>query len=203
MQEEKQSGRMEGFSDGVFGIAMTLLVLELRVPTDSARLAHDLAVLAPKYFAFALSFATILIMWVNHHGIFLYVRRFDAHILFSNGLLLLFVTFMPFPTALLGDYLLTSQGRVAAAVYALSFVAINLSWILMWHSIRHRRKVVAPRITDHDVRALDRSLAIGLGAYVVAAALALVSAVASAALVLLIAVFWTVQAFRRHEVTLA
>lgn len=200
--EKKQSVRLEGFSDGVFAIAVTLLVLELRVPEHSSDLFAGLVALGPKYFAFVLSFSTILIMWVNHHALFLQVRNLDAHALFSNGLLLLFVTFIPFPTAVLGDYLFSAQGRVAAGLYAVSFLAINLAWILMWHSIRHRRHIIAPALKDHDVRAIDRSLIVGFGSYSLAVALAFVNAIASVLLVLVLAIFWTLQAFRRHEVTL-
>src|SRR5262249_9069048 len=125
--EAKNTSRVEAFSDGVFAIAITLLVLELQPPQGSD-LLRGLLNLWPSYLSFALSFTTILIMWVNHHGTFLYLRKVDAHILFMNGLLLLFVTFVPFPTTVLARHLLDAGdgARVAAAFYALTFVGINV-----------------------------------------------------------------------------
>jgi uncharacterized membrane protein len=196
--QDKGTARLDAFSDGVFAIAITLLVLELRVPDGD--LLHGLAALWPKYLSFALSFVTILIMWVNHHGLFLALRKSDAHILFTNGFLLLFVTFVPFPTAVLGDRLLTEDGRAAAGLYALTFVAINAAWAFLWHAISHRRAEVAPDITDHDKRTIDVSLAIGFVCYAGAAAIAFWSALASVAVCMLLAVFWTVQAFRPRGV---
>jgi uncharacterized membrane protein len=195
--DAKNTSRAEAFSDGVFAIAITLLVLELRPPTGD--LLGGLLDLWPGYLSFALSFATILIMWVNHHGLFLLLRKVDAHILFTNGFLLLFVTFVPFPTAVLGAHLLTEDSRVAAGFYALTFVAINVAWVFMWQSIRHRRREVAPAVSDHDARTLDMSLAIGFVSYAAAVALAFWNALASVGLCMLLAIFWTVQAFRRHE----
>jgi uncharacterized membrane protein len=192
---------MDAFSDGVFAIAITLLVLEIR-PPEEGDLLHGLAHLWPKYFSFVLSFATILIMWVNHHGLFRNVRRVDAHVMFTNGLLLLFITFVPFPTAVLGDYMTVrgteADARVAAAFYALTFVCINIAWAVMWHSIQHRRHAVAPGIDDHQAKTISRSLVVGFAAYSSAMVLAAVNAVASVVLCMLIAVFWTYQAFRYH-----
>jgi uncharacterized membrane protein len=105
--EEKQTGRLEAFSDGVFAIAMTLLALELKVPhpaeRTSAALASALAHEWPSYFAFITSFFTVLIMWVHHHVIFRLVHRTDATLLFANGFLLLLVTVVPFRKAVLDE----------------------------------------------------------------------------------------------------
>ena len=203
---DKETGRVEAFSDGVFAIALTLLVLELRLPDADAAgwtgLLRELAHLWPKFLSFALSFATILIMWVNHHGTFRYIRRVDAHLLFTNGLLLLFVTFVPFPTAVLGDFLTVKgtsfDARVAAGFYALTYVAINIAWVLMWQSITHNQKHVAPDMTAHDRKQITASLVVGFVSYSAAVALAFFNAVASVVLCMLLAVFWTWQAFRYH-----
>ena len=114
-QQEKETGRIEAFSDGVFAIAITLLILEIKVPN-----AHDLGAgglgaallrLWPSYLAFVTSFATILVMWVNHHKLFRHIRRSDDAFLFLNGLLLLFVTSVPFPTSLVAEYLQRPEAR--------------------------------------------------------------------------------------------
>src|SRR5262249_53867686 len=121
--DEKETGRIEAFSDGVFAIAVTLLVLELKVPHladggANGSLGRALAAQWPSYVALVTSFFTILVMWANHHRIFDLVRRIDAPFLYSNGLLLLCVTVVPFPTALLAEYFRKPGGPVAAAVYA-------------------------------------------------------------------------------------
>src|SRR6267154_1601546 len=105
-KHEKETGRLEAFSDGVFAIAITLLALELKVPhlesggrVTSAAIAAGLANQWPSYFAFVTSFFTVLIMWVHHHAIFRLVQRADVTLLFANGFLLMLVTVVPFPTA--------------------------------------------------------------------------------------------------------
>ncbi|MGH6626885.1 MAG: TMEM175 family protein [Burkholderiaceae bacterium] len=107
MQQDEGTGRIEAFSDGVFAIAITLLVLNIKVPSHTAvgqqGLAHLLAALWPSYLAFITSFITIRVIWVKHHWMFTLIQRSDHAFLYWNGLLLLFVTFLPFPTALLAD----------------------------------------------------------------------------------------------------
>src|SRR5215469_2591255 len=101
-----ETGRVEAFSDGIFAIAATLLVLDLKVPQTGGRtLASALRSQWPTYLAFVTSFATILIMWINHHRIFTLIGRSDDRLLFYNGLLLFGVTLVPFPTALVAEYL--------------------------------------------------------------------------------------------------
>src|ERR1700761_2870287 len=111
---EKETGRLEAFSDGVFAIAITLLVLELKVPhlatgeePTSAGLRFSLLRQWPSYLALFTSFFTVLIMWVHHHTIFKLVRKADARLLFANGFLLLLVSVVPFPTAVVAEYLAT------------------------------------------------------------------------------------------------
>src|SRR6266536_5037577 len=96
--------RVEAFSDGVFAIAITLLILEIRVPHVDHGLWAGLVALWPSYVAFLMSFAVILIMWVNHHELLRMVGGVTYPFLFTNGLLLLTVTFVPFPTAVLAAY---------------------------------------------------------------------------------------------------
>src|SRR3954466_11846030 len=106
-QDEKETGRVEAFSDGVFAIAITLLVLDLKVPPDAGSNAELWAALVgqwPIYFAFLSSFLVILIMWINHHRLFTHIRRTDNVLMMLNGLLLLGITVVPFPTRLLAEY---------------------------------------------------------------------------------------------------
>ena len=134
--KEGGTSRLEAFSDGVFAIAITLLVLDLKVPSvqpaEPAALAEALGKGWPSYLTFLLSFATILIMWVYHHRLFQSVRRSETRLLFSNGFLLLLVTAVPFPTALVGAYLTTPAASVACATYAGFFALIDLGYNLLW-----------------------------------------------------------------------
>jgi len=109
--------RVEAFSDGVFAIAITLLILEIRVPHVDHGLWNGLLALWPSYVAFLLSFVVILIMWVNHHELLRMVDGISYPFLFANGLLLLTITFVPFPTAVLAAHLGTPEARTAVTFY--------------------------------------------------------------------------------------
>lgn len=142
MPKENETGRIEAFSDGVFAIAITLLVIEIKVPNHelvaTQGLAQSLAALWPSYLAFLTSFATILIIWVHHHWIFVLIKRHDHPLFYWNGLLLLLVTFVPFPTALLAEYLLHPEGKVAANFYTGTFLAISLAFDALWRHASQR-----------------------------------------------------------------
>jgi uncharacterized membrane protein len=142
MNEERETVRVEAFSDGVFAIAMTLLVTEIKVPTHALvamkGLPQSLVALWPSYLAFLTSFVTILVIWVHHHWVFALIRRADHPFLYWNGLLLLCVTFVPFPTALLSDYLLHPEAKVAAHLYTGTFLAILLAFDALWRHASRR-----------------------------------------------------------------
>lgn len=164
MQEEKETTRIETFSDSVFAIAATLLVLGIKVPSHESvtdlGLAHSLAALWPAYLAFFSSFVTVLVIWVQHHGIFTHVRKVDHTLLYWNGLLLLVVTFIPFPTGLLAEHLLHPHAKMAANIYTGNLLVISVVFQLLWRhvskqgrllqtsSIRSKQDVTA-RITKH------------------------------------------------------
>jgi uncharacterized membrane protein len=126
--------RLEAFSDGVFAIIVTLLVLELRVPhiehaQSVAELAGALLALAPKFVSWVISFAIVCVVWLNHHRVLDQFRGVNNGVFWMNALLLLGVSFIPFPTALLGDYpsnpLAVAFFGVALALMGLAFVAIR------------------------------------------------------------------------------
>ena len=142
-----ESRRIDAFSDGVFAIAITLLILELRAPdldgaASNGELWRALRGLWPSYLAFVFSFVVILIMWVNHHGLFLMARDVDGLVKFANGPLLLMVTFVPFPTAVLARHLGTPAADAAAAFYCGTFVAISVTYNLLFYAIAFRRRLV-------------------------------------------------------------
>ena len=130
-KEDKETGRVEAFSDGVFAIAITLLVLDLKVP-QSGRLLDGLLAMWPVFAAYLISFAFILIMWINHHWMFQHIVRIDSTFLQLNGLLLLGVTVVPFPTSMVSQYLFTAEQTVAVAVYSGWFLLIALFFNVLW-----------------------------------------------------------------------
>lgn len=127
----KETTRVEAFSDGVFAVAITLLVLDLKVPIEPP-LLQALAAEWPLFVAYLISFAFILIMWVNHHWMFQHIVRIDSTFMLLNGLLLLGVTLVPFPTSLVAQYILTDEQRTATAIYSGWFFLIAIFFNLMW-----------------------------------------------------------------------
>ena len=139
MTATNETTRIEAFSDGVFAIAITLLVLDLKVPRElSEGRTLDQILLAqwPGYLAFITSFLTILIMWVNHHRMFTLIGRSDHRLLFYNGLLLMGVTLVPFPTALVAEFLRHDGERTAALVYSGTFIFIAICFNLLSDGLR-------------------------------------------------------------------
>ncbi|MBI1795449.1 MAG: DUF1211 domain-containing protein [Candidatus Eisenbacteria bacterium] len=190
--DEKETQRLEAFSDGVFAIAITLLVLEFKVPRDAAaRLGRALLADWPSYLGFLTSFATIGIMWINHHRIFGLVQRVDHMLLILNGLLLLGVTFTPYPTAVLASYLGHPGEKVAAAFYSGTFVCIAIAFNLLWRYMSSKRARLMRVAHDHpEVVATHAQYRFGPLFYVVAFAVAFWNATASLALNLAFAAFF-------------
>ena len=177
-----RTSRLEAFSDGVFAIAATLLVLELRVPSDTTDLSGALLRLWPAYAAYLVSFLTIGIIWVNHHTLLAHCRRVDRRFLYLNLMLLIAVGIVPFPTALVGQYILSERGATAALiVYGLGalFIAIAFSGVFLYATYDHR--LVGDADAARRVREEGRLFPIGLAAYSLGIALAFVAPIASLA----------------------
>src|SRR5258705_5357201 len=129
------SGRVEAFSDGVFAIAITLLILDVAVPprdsTPSGGLAEALGHQWPSYFAYLVSFLVIGIIWVNHHTVFANVRRVDRGGLFTNLALLLTGSAIPFPTHPFGEELTPgTHSHIAAGIYTATMLALGVRYSL-------------------------------------------------------------------------
>ncbi len=136
MSESSPNVRLEAFSDGVFAIALTLLIIDIRIPPDTeinstAELWLALKHILPSISAFILSFVIILITWVNHHNGAKLIARTNAAFIYSNGLLLLTVVFIPFPTSLIGEYILTDHAAPAVVLYNAVIVLQSIAWILI------------------------------------------------------------------------
>lgn len=192
---EKETNRLEAFSDGVFAVAITLLVFNLNVPNlgktvTSGVLAQQLFAQWPAYLAFVISFATILIMWVSHHSLFKLVYRSNPSFMFANGFLLLLVTIVPFPTRLVAEYLNTSAAATACAVYAGLFVIINLAYNILWWSAAYYHHLLRPDIPQSVIRAHTRNYLFGLPCYLVAMVLAFWNPIASFGICSLLWLFW-------------
>jgi len=161
---EKETDRLESFSDGVFAVAITLLVFNLRVPhlpgaISGPALGGALFKQWPSYLTFMTSFATILIIWASHHGIFKLVYRADTPFLFANGLLLLGVSVVPFPTSLVAQYLITPAAPLACAVYTEVFVVINLAYNLLRWAVMREGRLLHPRVEPRLVKRLTQPAA--------------------------------------------
>lgn len=133
-----ETARIEAFSDGVFAVAITLLIFNVHVPSaSSGHLGSALAGQWPAYVAFLISFAFVGIMWVNHHRLFNHILRTDNTLMFLNLLLLFGVCFVPFPTALLAAHYLTPDRVLAAAIFNGTYVVIAISFNLLWfHAVK-------------------------------------------------------------------
>jgi len=183
-----ETARVEAFSDGVFAIAITLLILEIKVPHEQNAIAlrSQLQHLWPSYLAFVTSFTTIGVMWLNHHRLFTLINKNDDGIIAFNLLLLLGVTWIPFPTALLAEHLRGTGQDVAGIVYATSFFAIAIVFNVMW-----RYAVRTNVVREHlDVAAITRQYAMGPVFYGILIGVAMLSAVWCLVLSALIAVYF-------------
>jgi uncharacterized membrane protein len=175
------SRRTEAFSDGVFAIAITLLVLDLVVPTRAEAaehgLAHALAEEWPAYFAYLVSFLIIGIIWVNHHTMFDKVRLVDRPVLFANLALLLVVSLIPFPTRLLAEYLTAADGsHVAAATYSATMLAMGLAYSVLWILLTRDRRLLHEGIDPHSGRVALGRFAVGNVFYLATIGLSFVNA---------------------------
>jgi uncharacterized membrane protein len=193
--DEKETGRVEAFSDGVFGIAMTLLVLDVKVPkvaelTPPLTLAVALLRQWPVYAAYLLSFVTILIMWSNHHKLFRLIRRSDHVFLMINGLLLMFITLVPFPTALLAEHISQPGGSTAAAVYSATCVFIALMYNVLWHYAARGGRLLARGYDREAAAEITRQYRFGPLLYLAAFVLAFVNVAASVGLCACLATFF-------------
>ena len=136
MAEANPNTRLEAFCDGVFAIALTLLIIDIKIPSTveintTADFWLALKHIAPSIFAFVLSFIIILITWVNHHNAVKLVNKSSASFIYANGFLLLTVVFVPFPTSLMGEYILTDHAAPAVILYNSVLALQAIGWILI------------------------------------------------------------------------
>ncbi len=186
-----ETSRVEAFSDGVFAVAITLLVLDLRDPGGDDPLGRRLLDLWPNYAAYAVSFLVIGIIWVNHHDTFRRFAAVDRPLQFLNLLLLMTVAAIPFPTAVLAEHLTDSHdSHVAALAYGLVMTLMGIAFTLLWrHGARHPELLVE----GHDAayaRLRTKRSAVGPVVYAAAALVGLISAPVSLALFAAVAIYF-------------
>ena len=198
--------RLEAFSDGVFAIAITLLVLDIHVPdpTETASLAAALGDQWPSYVAYAVSFLTIGIIWINHHAMIRRLAAVDHGLLTLNLLLLLLVALLPFTTALMAAYLRETSGEhLAAAIYSGSCLLMGVAFA----ATNRHALVVKPDLLAAPVSAARRRTILiravaGVAPYAIATALAVVSPYASLAICGAVALYYALP-FATGEPTIA
>lgn len=189
---QRDTARIEAFSDGVFAIAITLLVLNIRLPEGNrdTNLWLDLRAQWPMFLAYIMSFVVIGIIWANHHHMFTYINHTDRVSLVLNTLGLMFVAFMPYPTALLAQYIQTPNAQIAVSIYsAVSLMVTVIYNILWWYATtnyRLVRKDTDPRV-HHTILI---SYLLGIPLYLLTFILAFINAWASLAVYGLIALLY-------------
>ena len=185
------TSRAEAFSDGVFAIAATLLVLELKVPlVEAGELLGALLDAWPSYATYVVSFLTIGIIWVNHHAIFERVRRVDRPLLFINLIFLMVVAVIPFPTALLSDYLGEGHDdRLAAAIYGGTMWAMGLAICAIW-AYAVRGGLLQEGVDRELARRSLLMFAVGIPAYPLGIGVSALSAKLGLAVYALVALFY-------------
>ena len=161
------TGRLEAFSDGVFAIAITLLVLEISVPErDFENLWKGIVDQWPSYLAYATSFITIGGLWAMHHAIFRRLASADGVVIRLNILLLMLVSFLPFPTKLVAEAIhLTSAERAAVIFYGLVLLSISIVTAVLWRYVVSHRDLLEPEVTDDVVMAMTSVTTPSIGFY--------------------------------------
>jgi uncharacterized membrane protein len=194
-----ETARLETFSDGVFAIAATLLVLDVRLPPDGG-VTHGFLHIWPSYVAYALAFITIGIMWINHHNVFRQIDRVDRTFLTINVVFLMVIAFVPFPTRVLAEHL-QHDARAAAFAYGLTMTVMAAMYGTLWFYAAIGRRLIAPDADQRMISGISRSFRPGVPFYALATLSALISSWLAVGLLSAIAVFYVLESsiFGRDE----
>jgi uncharacterized membrane protein len=187
------TSRLEAFSDGVFAIAITLLVLEIKVPQAAGEdLPHELAEQWPSYLGYVVSFMVIGIIWMNHHAVIDHLRAADRPLLTLNLFLLLWIVLIPWPTRLVAEYMREGGDgeRVAALVYAGTMTMMGVAFGALWRYASHGRRLLGVDLSDAEIAKRTRRFTIGAPVYALSIVVALFSAPACLVLIAALAVYY-------------
>jgi uncharacterized membrane protein len=196
--------RLETFCDGVFAIAATLLIIDIKIPStaqihDTITFWQTLKHITPSLFAFVLSFIVIFITWVNHHNSLKLINKSSHPFLYSNGLLLLSVIFIPFPTSLMGEYLLTGHSSPAVILYDLTLVVQAIGWILLT-STALKNQLIKNEKSKLHIKRNNRFGYLAFALYSLCSVLAIWIPVTMAIITAISWIFWLVYGFRiKHD----
>lgn len=209
--EPKETGRIEAFSDGVFAIATTLLILEIKVPTltDSgqaidtgSQLIQGLLNEWPSYLAYLTGFLSIVVMWLNHHRLFTLIKRSTHVLILLNSLLLLVVTIVPYPTALLAHYIdspNTELANVVVIVYSGFLLVLAVAYNVLWRYVSHNGRLFDRNADPLAIASITRSYNVGLVLYAIAFAVAFVNASISLSICIFLNIFFALPGDRTIE----
>jgi uncharacterized membrane protein len=191
-----ETGRTEAFSDGVFAIAITLLVLDIRVPaTELDNLWRGIVDEWPAYLGFATSFLTIGGIWLAHHGVFRRLRYANNRVMQINLLLLMAVSFLPYPTRLVAEAIHSDSAERAAVIfYGVNLLAISTLFAVLWATVMRNRQLLEPEVGEAEVRAILAAATPNIGFYLGVTVLAIVAPKVAAFGYLVIAVLFVVRA---------
>jgi len=191
--------RVEAFSDGVFAIAITLLVLTIAEPASYRDLGAQLWDRWPSLAAYVVSFAIIGIMWLNHHSVFSNFERIDRPLVYLNQALLLTVVFLPYPTGVLGEALRRGEGtKVAAVVFAVTMAVNAYFWTALWLYASSGRRLLDHTFPEEQRRAATMAFTFGSAVYTFAILIAVINAYAVLAFHALVAVYYAVDPLSRR-----
>ena len=189
---ERDPKRVVAFSDGIIAIAVTLLVLNIRPPDDTAHLLHGLLALWPSYMSYVITFMLVGNVWANHHVMFDHIRHADRMVLFLNCVLLMDIALLPFAAAVLANSFRSGQGeRTAVVMHGIVFEVAALLFNLIWWYARRDRRLLANTINAAGARAIGRRFLLGL-AWIGAGTLlgAVIPLLGAAVFVAFIIFFW-------------
>jgi uncharacterized membrane protein len=202
LYETRDTARLEAFSDGVFAVAITLLVLDIKIPkTNHASIVRALLYQWPEYAAYFFSFIMIGIYWMNHHHIFKYIKRVDQNLLLLNVLLLAWVALLPFGTGLLASYVGEDKqlSRDSAFVFNIVALACAISFNILWRYASTHKELLEDDVDDDVIASLTKDFRFGLYFFVVATLLVYVSVPLSLGITLAISVFFALPALKRRK----
>ena len=191
--------RLESFSDAIFAFAITLLVVTIAQPTNFSNLDNELASRLPAFATYALSFAVIGVMWLNHHSVFTHFAHADRGLVLCNFVLLLTIAFLPYPTQVVGEALQHDAGTRVAVIFYAGTMAMNaLAWTALWLYGSMGRRLLAPSFPESQRRTATLLFTIGVVAYALAFGLAFLSPVACLVIQAIFALYYALDPLSRR-----
>ncbi len=192
-----ETGRLETFSDGVFAIAATLLILNVdtyvRSCSSDVALANHLLCGWPSYIAYIVSFLTIGIIWANHHTVMNQIARADRTFLMLTVGFLMVVAFIPFPTGLVAENINGPGARAATVTYGITLTLTAVMFNAIWFYAAKRRRLLREDADERTVRGISKTFVLGPWIYLGATALAAIDPAAGAIAFILFALFWVIE----------